>query len=70
MGNFTEIDRAFNTAVGPRLNNLATRVPFNTPQFQNEYNNIVNNELSKIRFGYMKEISNITGRNTICYISA
>lgn len=70
MGNFTEIDKAFNTAVAPQISNLAARIPSNTQQFQNEFDNIINNELSKIRFGFMREISDITGRNTICYISA
>lgn len=70
MGNFTEIEREFNFAVQPQINKLLTTIPANTPQFQNEINAIFNNELSKMRFNFMKEIQNITGRNVICYISA
>lgn len=70
MGNFTEIEKTFNDEVGKKVNELAKTIPPNAPQFQIEYNNIVNIVLSNFRFGFMKEISEITGRNTICYISA
>ena len=70
MGNFTEIEKEFNLSVQPQINKLLTSIPANTPQFQNEINSIFNNELSKMRFNFMKDIQNITGRNVICYISA
>ena len=70
MGNFTEIENIFNLAVTPKINNLLKTIPQNTPQFQNEVSNIISGELSNMRFGFMKDISNITNRNVISYISA
>lgn len=71
MGNFTEIERLFNTAVQQRVNQLLQNgLQPNTPQGQNEITRIYSEELSEIRFGYMKKISNLTKRNVICYISA
>lgn len=71
MGNFTEIENIFNNRVTPKINNLLQNIPQNALQFQNnEVNNIINTELSNMRFGFMKDISTITNRNVICYISA
>lgn len=70
MGNFTEIEKRLNLSIQPRVDALLKTMPANTPQFQNELNQIIHSELANIRFGFMRDICNITNRNVICYVSA
>ena len=72
MGNFTSIEKEFNTLVEPQINKLINTQGQNVnPQaVQNKVNEIIQKTLLDMRIAKMKELCDVTHRNLICYISA
>ena len=71
MGNFTDIQNEFNLRVNIKLGNyLNQQKSLNRPIDQNEINKIKVDELLQFRLDKMKDLSNKTDRNVICYYSA
>ena len=72
MGNFTSIEKEFNTLVEPQINQLINTQGQNVnPQaVQNKVNEIIQKTLLDMRIAKMKELCDVTHRNLICYISA
>lgn len=72
MGNFTDIEKQFNIRIEPIIANLTASptVMMNPQKVQADIDQAIQNELAKFRFEKMAAITNITGRNLICYVSA
>lgn len=70
MGNYTDIDNEFNARWQDKLKLLSNSQIINPAQLQNEINLHLQLELAKFRFEKIKAVCDISGRNTICYISA
>jgi len=70
MGNYTDIEKEFENIIKPKLQAIVITTPDNSPQRQQEINTAISQELNSLRMKKMKELSDFTGRNIICYISA
>ncbi|MBO6138359.1 MAG: serine protease [Lachnospiraceae bacterium] len=72
MGNFTSIEKEFNTLIEPQINQFINTQGQNAnPQaVQNKVNEIIQKTLLEMRISKMKELCDVTHRNLICYISA
>lgn len=71
MGDFTKIEKEFNSIVTPKIQQAAKNPTFTIApaQMQNEINNILRRESTLFRFQKMKDVCEITKRNLICYVS-
>ena len=70
MGNYTDIEREFETIIQPKLANLFATNPNNTPQRQELVNATITQELFALRQRKMNDLFQFTNRNIICYFSA
>lgn len=70
MGNFTEIEKQFSIHIEPIINKLVNQPFLNPQKLQDDIARTTQSELAKLRFKKMREITELTGRNLICYFSA
>jgi ClpP class serine protease len=70
MGNFTDIEKEFNSRIEPIINKILSNHTVITQQLQNNVTQTIQDELAKMRFEKMQTVCNITNRNLICYVSA
>lgn len=73
MGNYTEIEKEFNDIFTPEIKNIVsngTKQGLPDQTIGNIVNNTRSIRLSEMRKKKMKELSDLTGRNVICYVSA
>ena len=70
MGNYTDIEKEFESIIQPKLNAILVANPNNTPQRQHQINATISQELFVLRTNKMTDLSSFTGRNVICYFSA
>lgn len=73
MGNYTEIEKEFNDIFTPEIKNIVsngTKQGLPDQTIGNIVNSTRSIRLSEMRKKKMKELSDLTGRNVICYVSA
>lgn len=72
MGNYTSIEKEFNTRIDASLKELFASQPDanNSPNIQQQANALINKTLLEMRKEKMQSVCSITHRNLICYISA
>ena len=70
MGNYTDIEKEFEAIIQPKINEILVLNPNPTPQRQQHINATISQELFLLRTNKMLDLSSLTGRNVICYVSA
>lgn len=70
MGNYTDIEKEFESIIQPKINGILALNPNNTPQRQQQINATISQELFLLRTRKMNDLSSFTERNVICYFSA
>ena len=70
MGNYTSIEKEFNTRIDASLKELFASQPDanNSPNIQQQANALINKTLLEMRNEKMQSVCSITHRKLICYI--